>query len=163
MEYTKEQIQNAYEKIKDLLYIVKNLETTFEGRRFTLDGHLIGSIGEIMAAYYYGIQLYPPSTPVHDGIAPDGKKVQIKITQQNKIAMKEEPDYLIVLHLNRTNSEITEAYNGPGKKPWESAYKNNRNNDRYIPLNKLLHLNTFINPEEQIPPVNEIERFQKRK
>ena len=56
-DYTKEQIENAYKKILELLKIVGELEETFEGRVFTLDGHLVGSIGEVMAAYYYGIEL----------------------------------------------------------------------------------------------------------
>ena len=33
---------------------VAELEAEFPGRHFTLDGHLVGSIGEVMAAYYYG-------------------------------------------------------------------------------------------------------------
>ena len=34
-----------------------------------MDGHLVGSIGEIMAAYYYGIGLYEASAPTHDSKA----------------------------------------------------------------------------------------------
>lgn len=51
MEYTSEQINNAYQKISELLRIIGDLEESFPGRHFTLDGHLVGSIGEIMAAY----------------------------------------------------------------------------------------------------------------
>lgn len=129
-QYTKEQIEEAYQKVKEILRIIGELETIFEGRPFTMDGHLLGSIGEVMSTYYYGIQLYPPSAPTHDGVAPDGREVQVKITQQDRIAIKEEPDFLIVLHLERKNGEITEIYNGPGKEPWDTANTNNRNNDR---------------------------------
>ena len=48
----------AYEKIKDLLKIISDLENTFEGRKFALDGHSLGSAGEVIAACHYDIDLY---------------------------------------------------------------------------------------------------------
>ena len=39
------------QKIKDLLLIVNELEKRFPDRKFTLDGHLFGSIGEVIAKY----------------------------------------------------------------------------------------------------------------
>lgn len=160
-QYTKEQIEDAYKKILDLLNIVNDLEGTFEGRLFTLDGHLVGSIGEIMAAYYYGIELYPPSAPTHDGVAPDGREVQIKITQQNQIVINEEPDYLIVLRLNKVNGTISEVYNGPGKQPWDSAYIYQKRNVRYMQLNKLLELDKTVSDTDRIKAINSIEKYQK--
>ena len=65
--YTKEKMDAIKEKIQKLISIVKELETDFPGRHFTLDGHLVGSIGEVMAAYYYGIELYAASAVAHDG------------------------------------------------------------------------------------------------
>ena len=44
-----------HNKVLELVRIVSELETAFPGRHFTLDGHLVGSIGEVMAAYYYGL------------------------------------------------------------------------------------------------------------
>jgi len=69
------------DKVQQLIGIVKELEKDFPGRHFTLDGHLVGSIGEVMESYYYGIELYAASAVAHDGEI-DGKKAQIKITQQ---------------------------------------------------------------------------------
>lgn len=159
--YTKEQIENAYEKIIELLSIVGELEATFEGRLFTLDGHLVGSIGEVMAVYYYGIALYPPSAPTHDGIAPDGREVQIKITQQDRIVINEEPSYLIVLHLNRKTGEISEIYNGPGKEVWETAYIYEKHNTRYAMRNRLLALDANVKTDDRIPMVNPINKYNK--
>lgn len=159
--YTKEQIENAYEKIVELLSIVGELETTFEGRLFTLDGHLVGSIGEVMAAYYYGIELYPPSAPTHDGVCPDGREVQIKITQQDRIVINEEPSYLIVLHLNRKTGKISEIYNGPGKAPWDSAYVYEKHNTRYAMLSKLLALDAKVHLQERISAINPIEKYER--
>ena len=74
------------EKIRALYAIVNDLETAYPGRRFTLDGHMIGSIGEVIAAEAFGLNLLPNSTPEHDAIAYDGRLVQIKVTQRDRIA-----------------------------------------------------------------------------
>ena len=98
--YSDDKMKVIKNKIQRLIKTVNELEEEFPGRHFTLDGHLVGSIGEVMASYYYGISLYTASAPVHDGEV-DGRKVQIKITQQDNIVINEEPDYLIVLYLKK--------------------------------------------------------------
>lgn len=40
------------EKIQLLYQISRDLETLFPGRHYTLDGHMIGSIGEALAASF---------------------------------------------------------------------------------------------------------------
>ena len=40
---------------------VEELERSYPGRKFTPDGHLVGSIGEVIAAEALGLTLYPPS------------------------------------------------------------------------------------------------------
>ncbi len=67
MNYSEKKMDNVRKRIRDLIKIVNELERDFPGRHFTPDGHLVGSIGEVMAAYYYGIELYQPGTPIHDG------------------------------------------------------------------------------------------------
>ncbi|GEM_PF-2796755 len=46
--------------VENLYRIVEELESTFPSRKFTLDGHLIGSIGEVLAAFAYKLDLLPP-------------------------------------------------------------------------------------------------------
>lgn len=43
------------EKIKILYSISQELESLFPGRHYTPDGHMIGSIGEALAACCYGL------------------------------------------------------------------------------------------------------------
>ena len=45
------------EKIRELYRITAELEEKYPGRRFTPDGHLVGSIGEVYAAEKYGLTL----------------------------------------------------------------------------------------------------------
>lgn len=49
--------------IERLYQVVTELEGHFPGHQFTPDGHLDGSIGEVLGAYRYGLELLPCSTP----------------------------------------------------------------------------------------------------
>lgn len=156
--YSKEKMEMIQIKIQELIRIVSELEKEFPGRHFTVDGHLVGSIGEVIAAYYYGIDLYDASTERHDGIV-NGREVQIKITQQDNIMISAEPDYLIVLYMNK-NGNIYEVYNGPGNVPWESASKKDSHNNRHMRVNKLMKLDADISEEDRIIAVNPIDKMK---
>ena len=143
--------------IMQLLKIVSELESLFPGRRFTLDGHLLGSIGEVLAAYYYGIELAPMSQKTHDGTK-SGKSIQIKITQTNSVDIADYCDYLIVLYLNNLEGKIYEVYNGPGNVVLANANKtgNGWYNRSVLRLSKL---DKTIPDEERIDSVVEIEKW----
>ena len=146
--YSEEQIMQLKEYVQKLIAIVAEIEREFPERHFTLDGHLVGSIGEVMAAYYYGVQLYEASMPVHDGEV-DGRKVQIKISQQDNIVINAEPDYLLVMYLSK-QGKVFEVYNGPGKKPWDSANIRKGYKSRSMRVNKLMKLDANVAPEDRI-------------
>jgi hypothetical protein len=63
-------------KIRQIYAIVSELETMF-GRHFTPDGHMVGSIGEVLAAFHYELELYTASAVTHDVISKSGTEVQI--------------------------------------------------------------------------------------
>lgn len=88
--------------VRQLYQLVAEFESLFPGRKFTPDGHLVGSIGEVVAAHRYGLDLYAASTEGHDAQASDGRKVEIKATQGNAVALRASSVHLIVLHLART-------------------------------------------------------------
>ena len=134
------------EKIKTLYRVSHELEELFPGRHYTPDGHMIGSIGEALAACCYGLTLFEASKETHDAKAPDGRLVQIKATQIDRVALSSEPDWLLVLqiHLDGTFSEV---YNGPGKLAWEHCGKMQKNGQRPISLAKLRSLQAEV-PEE---------------
>lgn len=157
--YTPEKMDGIRYKVQQLIKIVKELENDFPGRHFTLDGHLVGSIGEVMASYYYGIELYKASAVAHDGEI-DQKKVQIKITQQEDIVINHEPDYLIALYLNKDGS-VYEIYNGPGKAPWDSSSKRDSHNNRHMRVNKLMELDHQVSPNMRITAKHPIEKMKK--
>jgi hypothetical protein len=149
-EMEQELIAGIPEKVKQLYAIVKELEAMFPGRHFTLDGHLIGSVGEVLAAYHYGLELLPASYQTHDAVSLDGRRIQIKATQVNRIGISSEPDCLLVLKI-LPDGRVEEIYNGPGKNVWEAAGKRQKNGQRYIPNGQLRKLSCCVKPEEKLP------------
>jgi hypothetical protein len=137
--------------IQNLYTIVRELEGMFPGRRFTLDGHMVGSIGEAFADYHYGVELYPPSHKVHDGVA-DGVQIQIKTTQKTGVEIKHKPDKLLVFKLEK-DGDLREIYNGDGKRVWGflSKKKPNDRGEKSISISQLSKLNREVPVELRIP------------
>ena len=137
------------DKIKEMYRITNELEQAYPGRKFTVDGHLVGSIGEVIVAEHYGLQLLPNSTPIHDAISSDGKLVQIKATQVSGVSISSEPDFLIVIKLFSDGS-WQEIYNGPGKPAWDNAGKMQKNGQRPISLSKLQRLMCSVEEKDRV-------------
>ncbi|MBO7675571.1 MAG: hypothetical protein J6S63_11285 [Atopobiaceae bacterium] len=75
--------------VKDIYRAVSELEGLYPGRRFTPDSHMVGSLGEVVAAERYCLNLIEPSHPVYDAYDHGGRLVQIKTTQGNKVGISE--------------------------------------------------------------------------
>ena len=137
------------DKIKQLYKITNELEKEYPGRKFTLDGHLVGSIGEVIVAEYYGLKLLQNSYETHDAVSSDGRYVQIKATQVKGVSISSEPKYAIVIKLFPDGS-WEEIYNGPGKLVLENAGKMQKNCQRHISLSKLKSLMSCVSENEKI-------------
>ena len=140
------------DKIKELYKITNELESSYPGRKFTIDGHLVGSIGEVIVAEHYGLELLRNSTETHDAVSTEGKYIQIKATQINRIAISSEPDYLIVIKLF-SDGTWEEVYNGPGKLVWENAGKMQKNGQRPVSVSKLRSLMSSVDKKDTIARV----------
>jgi len=117
---------------------VADLEARYPSRKFTPDGHLVGSIGEVVAAEALGLTLYEMSRPGHD--AHDGNgDVQIKMTAGRSIAMYATCVRLVVLRIVSTE-EAEIVYDGPGEPAWSSAGPVQKNGQRVLGLAKLRRL-----------------------
>ncbi|WP_350453836.1 DUF6998 domain-containing protein [Slackia heliotrinireducens] len=137
------------ETIRELYAIVKRLEDEYQDqeRHFTLDGHLVGSIGEVYAAKRYGLKLFPSSHERHDGETLDGTRrlVQVKATQRNSVGISSEPEHLIVLRINE-NGEFEEVFNGPGNIVW-ALFEGKplpKNGQYQVSVGKLAKLNEAV-------------------
>lgn len=136
--------------LADLYRVVDRLEALFPGRKFTPDGHLIGSIGEVVAAQMFGLTLLPPSTAKHDAKATDGRFVQIKLTQGDRIALRAEPQQLLVLTLNR-DLDLEVVYNGRGCEVWSAAGRKQSNGQRQVSLSKLRTIDKAVPEQDRLP------------
>jgi len=122
------------EQVAVIYRAVKELEEKYQ-RKFTPDGHLVGSIGEVVAAEALGLTLYPMSKIAHDAFDKNGD-VQIKMTAGKSIAMYHECLRLVVLVVV-SPEEAEVVYDGPGKPVWDAAGKMSKNGQKTISLSKL--------------------------
>lgn len=139
--------------VKSLYAIVSELESMF-GRPFTPDGHMVGSLGEALVAHHYKLVLTTPSTKGCDAISRDGKRVEIKATQGKSVAFRCEPEFLIVLKINKDGT-FEEIYNGPGNRVWELVSQKDlpSNGQRQVSLTALRKLNLSVTDSDRIPRV----------
>ena len=93
---------------------IEKLQKTFPTKKFTIDGRLVGDIGEVLAQKDYDIELYEKLVEAYDGITSDGKKVQIKATFKNSLTFSKIPDYFLGIKIN-LDGTYTEIYNGSSK------------------------------------------------
>jgi hypothetical protein len=148
-----EELTRLAELIRSIYDIVSELEQLAPGRKLTPDGHMVGSIGEIWAAYQYGLVLLPNSTAVHDAESLDGRKVQVKTTQGSSVATYlEQPEHLLVLKLQRDGT-VEECFNGPAALVWPHLGKAGKNGQCRIGLSRLRDLMLTVPPDQRLRKV----------
>lgn len=97
---------------------IKCLVDAFPSRRFTIDGRLVGDVGEVIAELEYDVALHEISQPDYDGITSDNRRVQIKATFKDSLTFKSTPDYLLGFKLYEDGT-FEEVFNGPGRLVFE--------------------------------------------
>ena len=142
--------------ITGLLAATRRLNELFDGRQFTPDGHLVGSIGEVVAEYIYDVKLTPGGTAQVDAHTSDGRSVQIKLTGAKGTAygfrwssrMAIAPaEILIAMQL--TKAGFVEVYNGLFPKSLLESRKDTSNGQVSINLSKLRNINPQMLPRVQ--------------
>lgn len=93
---------------------IAQLRDAFPNRAFTIDGRLVGDIGETIAALEYDLILDEVSAPNHDGHTSDGRLVQVKATFKDSLTFRTCPDFYLGLKLD-ANGGFEEVFNGPGR------------------------------------------------
>lgn len=93
---------------------INRLREAFPHRAFTIDGRLVGDIGEVIAALEYDVTLDQVSRPNHDACSKDGRLVQVKATFKDSLTFKTCPDYYLGFKLYQ-DGRHEEVFNGPGR------------------------------------------------
>jgi hypothetical protein len=92
--------QTIREALKLIFRGIKSLEDAFPNRRFTIDGRLVGDIGEVIAELEYDVTLDEKLRPGRDGVTSDHRNVQIKATFKDSLTFGACPDYYLGFKLN---------------------------------------------------------------
>jgi hypothetical protein len=118
---------------------VAELSAEYPGRPFTPDGHLIGSIGEVVASVkslqekHSASSFMTPSNKHHDARCTLRGDVEVKITAGKNISMRGPCNHLIVLKVvSPQYAEI--VFDGSGIGLWEDAGKTASNGQRRVSL-----------------------------
>ena len=109
------------EEIKELLAITQKLKDKYIhlNKNFSLDGKLVGDIGEVLAAEKYGLRLFEENAEIHDAEElATGRKVEIKSSFKGysyfPYGDDRIPEYFLSIVIDEVG-EITELYNGSGQ------------------------------------------------
>jgi hypothetical protein len=139
---------------------IAQLKGAFPNRAFTIDGRLVGDVGEVIAALEYDVVLHDVAQPHHDATTSDGRNVQIKATFKDSLTFKTVPDYYLgfKLYPDGTHEEI---FNGPGKIILDryAARKGAGKLLLSFPIAELKKLSATVPPDQRIPRRPEVASF----
>lgn len=140
--------------VKQLLSIVESMRAAYPKKRFTLDGRLIGDIGEVLAEEKYDLELFKDIQKHHDAETSDGRLVQIKATMQDYLTFPVDhiPDYFLGIKIHPDGS-VTEVFNGPGNIAYQAVQnrKPTKNNLHTVSISTFQGLNKKVKEKDRIP------------
>ena len=144
-------IQDA---VKYLSRIVAQLQATYPKKRFTLDGRLIGDLGETHVGGAYDVEIFEGLEKHHDGKSSDGRPVQIKATMQRALTFPGDhvPDYHLGIQIHRDGA-FSEIFNGPGSIAAKAIENQQipKTNLRRISITTLGRLDALVSEKDRIP------------
>lgn len=137
-----------------LLQIVSELQAAYPQRRFTLDGRLVGDIGEVLVADRYDVALYEGQEKHYDGETSNKRKVQIKATLKDSVIFPADfvPELYLAIKIG-PDGTVRELYNGPGRVVADSLTNRRRPKNGLHTLSafRLTELNTTIRGMDRVP------------
>ncbi len=147
-------------EIQQLLDITASLKEKYDNKLdFSLDGRLVGDIGEALVSEQFDIELYGKNEPTYDGYhRPTKTKVQIKASMAYNFSYPHDIDldHYIAVHIN-PDGALEVLYNGPGHKINRFLKDNKRKSYRgiwtVITANHLKILNNELKDSERLPEI----------
>ena len=143
---------------------IERLHEAFPSRAFTIDGRLVGDIGEVIAELEYDLTLDKVSAPDHDAQMRDGRRVQIKATFKDSLTFKKCPDYYLGFKLY-PDGTFDEVFNGPGTLILKQ-YSHRQGIEKQLlsfPLKALRALSDQVDVAERVPRRKGIAKRRRRR
>jgi hypothetical protein len=141
-------------EIRIIYQAVKILEEGYPGRKFTPDGILVGTLGEVLAEEKYELDLLPPKTKDFDAKDCRGRRVQIRCNQRNTTPIKKgaKKDMILALKLLPDGS-IEEIFNGPASVAHQLTVGRKADSAGFVGLshNKLRKLMESVPESKRVP------------
>lgn len=148
-------IKKLQAEVKKLHQSVEQLKQLFKSKQngFTLDGRLVGDIGEVIAEELFQIKLYEKLVKHYDAETTyePKLKIQIKATFKEHLTYNHSPDYYIGIKLCE-NGNFKVIYNGPGKYIAEEYAHRKHIGKKLLsfPIKRLIELSETIVDSEKI-------------
>jgi hypothetical protein len=140
--------------ITKLLEIVDDLQLAHPAKKFTLDGRLLGDIGEILVEESYDVALFEDMRRHHDAETKDGRRVQIKATMKESLTFPADhvPDYYLGIKIYADGSFV-EVFNSPGTAAAKAieGRKRSKTNLHSVSIKTLAGLSAGVKVQERIP------------
>jgi hypothetical protein len=143
--------------VADLHGVVEALEALHPGRKFTPDGHLVGSLGEVAAVALFEITLHNASNKGCDAVTRVGRNVEIKATYgTGEVRVRRSShgiaDDLLVLKLSK-DGRVEVVFNGPYAVAHRLVADKGDTSNGQVPmrLSRLRALNATVPDGERVP------------
>lgn len=140
--------------VRQMLRIVKKLTDSYPKKKFTLDGRLVGDIGEVLVEDAYDLELFEGITTHHDAKSRDGRLVQIKATMKTSLTFPADhvPKYYLGIQIHPDGS-FKEVFNGPGRIASKAvrARAKPKTNLFTVPISTLRKLQSQVAAGDKIP------------
>jgi hypothetical protein len=137
---------------------IERLKAAYPTRKFTIDGRLVGDIGEVIAELEYDVTLHLVAQPGHDGRTSDGRDVQVKATFKDSLTFVTVPDYYLGFKLYEDGT-YEEVFNGPGSVIFDryQTLKDIGKKLKSFPISELRKLSQRVEQGKRIPKREEKE------
>jgi hypothetical protein len=131
---------------------IERLKDAFPNRKFTIDGRLVGDIGEVIAELEYDVTLDTVQRPHYDARTSDGRSVQIKATFKDSLTFVTEPDYYLGFKLY-ADGKYEEVFNGPGSVLYArfQGLKDIGTKLKSFPIRQMRRLSELVEQDKRIP------------
>jgi hypothetical protein len=144
------------EKLREALDLIFRgigvLQAEFANRRFTIDGRLVGDIGEIIAAAEFDVVLDEIGRAGHDGHTSDRRLVQIKATFKDQLTFGTTPELYLgfKLYPNGTHDVV---FNGPGEVIFNEYSHRQGIGAKLLsfPISRLRELSSTVPDKDRVP------------